>query len=117
PNPHTYPHNPHTWTDPLGLAAHSAEIPNRKPWELTKGGSTKMMKGGPFKTTFYKSASDGSWWTPDITGHGQSAFKVYEETSKGLNWIADADKFGDYMLNKWKGETGKFIPKSKLRGI
>jgi RHS repeat-associated protein len=23
PNPYSYPHNPHTWTDPLGLAAHA----------------------------------------------------------------------------------------------
>jgi RHS repeat-associated protein len=108
PNPDTYPHNPHTWIDPLGLAAH--------PWKLTKEGSSKIMKGGPFKTTFYKSKSDGTWWTPDVTGHGGSKFKVYEETKKGLEWIADADEFGNYMPNKWKGDTGKFVPWSRLRG-
>ncbi|MCE7080657.1 DUF6531 domain-containing protein [Streptomyces sp. ST2-7A] len=26
PNPHTYPHNPWTWTDPLGLAGYSADL-------------------------------------------------------------------------------------------
>ncbi|MBB5938009.1 polymorphic toxin-type HINT domain-containing protein [Streptomyces zagrosensis] len=86
-------------------------------WRLTKEGSTKLLKGGPFKTTFHKSASDGTWWTPDVTGHGESAFKVYRETSKGLEWISDADKYGDYMPDKWKGDTGKFIPNSNLRGV
>ncbi|MFI5690043.1 hypothetical protein [Streptomyces sp. NPDC051636] len=100
------------------LAAEGAEaLAKRGLWQLTAEGASKIMKVGPFKTTFYKSASDGLWWTADITGHGQSAFKVYKETKKGLEWIADADRYGDFMLNKWKGETGRFIPWSQLRGI
>lgn len=55
-------------------------------------------------------ASDGTWWTVDVKGHGQSAFKVYREAKKGLEWIADADRYGTYMLDKWKGETGRSIP-------
>ncbi|MYT26435.1 hypothetical protein GTW69_40270 [Streptomyces sp. SID7760] len=99
------------------LVHNSCEVAERGLWQLTKEGSTKIQKGGPFKTTFYKSASDGTWWTPDVTGHGESAFKVYRETSKGLEWISDADKYGDYMPEKWKGDTGKFIPNSNLRGV
>jgi RHS repeat-associated protein len=95
----------------------NCDVAGRGLWQLTKEGSTKLLKGGPFKTTFYKSASDGTWWTPDVTGHGESAFKVYRETSKGLEWISDADKYGDYMPGKWKGDTGKFIPNSNLRGV
>ncbi|MEW1700908.1 polymorphic toxin-type HINT domain-containing protein [Streptomyces sp. NPDC091278] len=95
----------------------NCDVAGRGLWQLTKEGSTKLLKGGPFKTTFYKSASDGTWWTPDVTGHGESAFKVYRETSKGLEWISDADKYGDYMPDKWKGDTGKFIPNSNLRGV
>ncbi|MDO0935952.1 polymorphic toxin-type HINT domain-containing protein [Streptomyces sp. DG2A-72] len=95
----------------------NCNVAGRGLWQLTKEGSTKLLKGGPFKTTFYKSASDGTWWTPDVTGHGESAFKVYRETSKGLEWISDADKYGDYMPDKWKGDTGKFIPNSNLRGV
>ncbi len=98
---------------PMGEAGAGA----RGPWQLTPEGSTKMMRGGPFKTTFYQSRSDGTWWTPDVTGHGGSAFKVYRQTSKGLEWIADADLYGDYMPGKWKGDTGKFIPKSQLKGV
>ncbi|MEU9380862.1 DUF6531 domain-containing protein [Streptomyces sp. NPDC048279] len=99
------------------LAAEGAEVAGRGLWKLTADGATKIMKGGPFKTTFYKSASDGTWWTADVTGHGSSAFKVYKETKKGLEWIADADRYGTYMADKWKGETGRFIPWSKLRGV
>jgi hypothetical protein len=95
----------------------NCDVAGRGLWQLTKEGSTKLLKGGPFKTTFYKSASDGTWWTPDVTGHGESAFKVYRETSKGLEWISDADKYGNYMPDKWKGDTGKFIPNSNLRGV
>lgn len=85
-------------------------------WQLTKDGSTAMKRGGPFNTTFYKSASDGTWRTPDMVGHGSSAFKVFEETKKGLQWIRDADKHGTYIDGKWKGDTGRFIPWSNLRG-
>jgi hypothetical protein len=75
-----------------------------------------MKQGGPFKTTFYQSTSDGTWWTPDVAGHGGSAFKVYRQTSKGLQWIRDANQYGDYIDGKWKGDTGYFIPNSQLRG-
>ncbi|MFD6094655.1 polymorphic toxin-type HINT domain-containing protein, partial [Oerskovia sp. NPDC060338] len=99
------------------ILVHNCDDDGRGLWQLTKERSSKVMNGGPFKTTFYKSASDGRWWTPDVTGHGGSAFKVYRETSKGLEWIADATKHGDIMEDKWKGGTGRFIPWGKLRGV
>ncbi len=86
-------------------------------WQLTKNGASAMKRGGPFSTTFYKSTSDGTWWTPDVFGHGGSAFKVYEETKKGLQWISDADQHGNYITGKWKGDTGMFIPWSQLNGV
>ena len=76
-----------------------------------------MKGGGPFNTTFYRSASDGTWWTVDVAGHGGSAFKIYEETSNGLEWISDANVYGDYIVGKWKGGTGRVIPFSQLRGV
>ena len=88
----------------------------RSLWQLTKDGASAMKRGGPFNTTFYQSSSDGTWWTPDTAGHGGSAFKVYEQTKKGLQWIYDADQYGDYIVGKWKGDTGYFIPNSSLRG-
>ncbi len=111
-NHHGYVGNPFLVVDVLGLTP----CDSRATWELTKDGASRILKGGPFKTTFYKSSSDATWWTPDITGHGESAFKVFRETSKGLEWISDADKYGDYMPDKWKGDTGKFIPWKNLRG-
>ncbi|MBS2963330.1 hypothetical protein KGA66_09755 [Actinocrinis puniceicyclus] len=33
----------------------------RSLWQLTKDGASAMKRGGPFNTTFYKSASDGTW--------------------------------------------------------
>lgn len=86
-------------------------------WNLTKEGSSRMMHGGPFRSTFYKSASDGTWWTKDVAGHGGSAFKVYRETGKGLEWISDADQYGEYIVGKWKGGTGRFIDWDALGGV
>ena len=51
-----------------------------------------------------------------MAGHGESAFKVFEEGSKGLSWISGADEFGTYIEGKWKGGVGRFIPWSQLRG-
>jgi hypothetical protein len=31
-------------------------------------------------------------------------------SDKGLEWYRDADEFGDFILNKHKGETGMFLP-------
>ncbi|HKT02973.1 MAG TPA: RHS repeat-associated core domain-containing protein, partial [Rugosimonospora sp.] len=87
---------------------------DRQLWQLTREGASATKQGGPFNTTFFKSASDGTWWTTDVAGHGESAFKVYQETSKGLEWIANATKYGDYMTNQWKSSVGRFIPWSML---
>jgi hypothetical protein len=88
----------------------------RNLWQLTRAGASRVMRGGPFNTTFYQSASDGSWWTSDVAGHGGSAFKVFEGGSWGLSWISDADEFGDFIEGKWKGGVGRFIPWSQLSG-
>ncbi|MEQ1902866.1 MAG: hypothetical protein ABL888_01610 [Pirellulaceae bacterium] len=90
--------------------------PVRKLWTLTAGGASKIMKHGKFGT-FYKSKSDGLWWAVDNAGHGGSAFKVFKETGKGLEWIADADRFGDFIVGKHKGPIGLFIPWHHLRGL
>lgn len=86
-----------------------------EPWKLKKF-ATAVKQGGPFNTKFYKGKFDDRWWTPDRAGHGESAFKVYRETSRGLEWVADADKYGNFLTGKWKGETGRFIPWNQLGG-
>jgi hypothetical protein len=63
---------------------------------------------------FYKSVSDGLWWTKDLAGHGGSVWKVYRETAAGLEWRFDADQYGDQIIGKWKGGVGRFIPWKEL---
>lgn len=84
-------------------------------WNLTTEGADKVMTHGKFGT-FYRSSSDGLWWAADNAGHGGSAFKVFKESGKGLEWYRDADQFGDFIVGKHKGATGQFIPWNQMRG-
>ncbi|GAA3950345.1 hypothetical protein GO495_23095 [Chitinophaga oryziterrae] len=93
----------------LGAAAERRGL-----WKLTEEGAIAVKTHGRFGK-FYKSASDGLWWSVDNAEHGGSKFKVFKETAKGLEWIADADEYGDFIIGKHKGETGKLIEWSKLR--
>ena len=56
------------------------------------------------------------WWAEDLAGHGGSAFKVFTESKKGLQWFRDADKYGDFIIGKHKAETGQIIPLKELNG-
>lgn len=84
-------------------------------WNLTTEGADKVMTHGRFGT-FHRSSSDGLWWAADNAGHGGSAFKVFRESGKGLEWYRDADQFGDFILGKHKGATGQFIPWKEMKG-
>lgn len=84
-------------------------------WQLTKEGTAKVVQHGKFGK-FHKSKSDGLWWSKDTAGHGGSKWKVFTETKDGLKWRADADQFGDFIVGKHKGDTGKFIPWKELKG-
>lgn len=53
----------------------------------------------------------------DNGGHGGSKFKIFNETNKGLEWFKDADEFGDFIINKHKGSTERFIPWGQLKTI
>jgi RHS repeat-associated protein len=84
--------------------------PPRKRWTLTdEKSSGKRVVGG---RTYVKHASTGLWWSRDTAGHGGSAFKVYKELPGGtLEWIADADEFGNYISGKHKGPIGRRVGK------
>lgn len=77
-------------------------------WQIAKEG-TAATKQGPFGTVS-KSRSDGLWWSKDTAGHGGSAWKVYEESSRGLIWRSDANQYGDFIVGKHKSDIGTFIP-------
>ena len=85
----------------------------RNLWNLTREGAAQVMSHPTFGI-LYKSSSDGLWWAVDNAGHGGSAFKVFQETGSGLQWFRDADQFGDFIVGKYKGPTGQFIPWKQL---
>jgi hypothetical protein len=62
----------------------------------------------------YQDSETGFWWSRDRAGHGGSKFKVFKETSKGLEWIFDADSNGAPIVSKHKGPKGMFISKKDL---
>jgi hypothetical protein len=88
-------------------------VKGRGLWNLTSEGADQVMSHPTFGT-FYQSSSDGLWWAADNAGHGGSAFKVFQETGSGLQWYRDADQFGDFIVGKYKGPTGQFIPWKQL---
>ena len=58
----------------------------------------------------YKNPETGQWWSKDHGGHSGSHYKVFKETSRGLEWIHDADLLGTEILDKHKSTIGRFIP-------
>lgn len=81
-------------------------------WKLTREAAESTRRHGRFGT-FYESVNrhgDSMWLANDTAKHGGSAFKMYEETSRGLRWVADLDKYGDIIVGKHKSEVGSFIP-------
>jgi RHS repeat-associated protein len=91
------------------------------PWTISVEQSTAIMRGGPFGANYYKQVPDSNgdvfWWSPDRAGHGGSAWKVYKETATGLEWYADADAQGNFIANKYKGDTGRSISFDDLRSV
>jgi RHS repeat-associated protein len=85
-------------------------------WKITKEGTERAVRHRKFGT-FSKSKSDGLWWSRDQAGHGGSKWKVFEETSDGLKWKADADEFGDFITGKHKSEIGQLIPWPQLNAV
>lgn len=85
----------------------------RKPWTMTAQNTDRTLVHGKFGK-FFRHKSTEQWWSKDQAGHGGSVWKVFEEESKGLKWIEDADKYGKYLRGKHKGSTGLFIPWKEL---
>ncbi|MFJ9019058.1 polymorphic toxin-type HINT domain-containing protein [Streptomyces sp. NPDC102259] len=87
----------------------------------TPSAATKVMQGGQFGATYYRMPADrlGNvyWWSKDITGHGESKWKIFTETKKGLEWYRDADVNGTYIVGKHKGDAGKSVLFSKLKSV
>lgn len=104
------------YTDGAEKKATSVGGQNRRRWAITKEGTERTVYHRDFKN-IYKSKSDGLWWSKDITGHGNSVWKVFEERGDGLHWMADADEYGNFIVGKHKGPTGKYIPWKELTTV
>jgi hypothetical protein len=74
-------------------------------WDInaySKGQVKVTFKGKPLAAQF-----DGNYyWLDDLGGHGGSAYKVFKKSGKYLEWISDADEFGNFISGKHKGMTG-----------
>jgi len=81
-----------------------------KEWEIKR--YDKVAEHSKFGK-IYRDPTTAQWWAKDLAGHGGSVWKVFKETATGLEWIADADKQGDYV-DKNRGEIGRFIPWKQL---
>lgn len=85
----------------------------RRPWILRR---VERTAHHPRFGTFYKDPVEALWWVKDRAGHGGSAWKLYEETKRGLTWVKDADEFGTFLAGKHKGAVGRFIPWKEFTG-
>ncbi|KRE59424.1 hypothetical protein ASG78_16265 [Nostocoides sp. Soil756] len=74
-------------------------------WQITDAKSLTTKVVGKHK---YSKQADGTWWSRDTAGHGESAWKVYEEVPGGLKWYRDADRYGTYIdpALKHKSDVG-----------
>ena len=124
---HQYVSNPTQWVDPVGLsktsggagrkqaaskANRNAKCPCRGKWEVNR--FDRICSGnvpGVGHAKYVRDPATGMWWSEDQTGHGNSAWKVYDKSGA---WVADADVYGDYM-NKHKSDTGKNIDFDSLK--
>ncbi|WP_326797252.1 DUF6531 domain-containing protein [Streptomyces sp. NBC_01808] len=100
PNPYTYPHNPTTWTDPLGLAAHSPPAGNGGKGRK-KGLRPDPNATGPH-TTFRRDASTGrvvhyAEWAPQSNPKNPAPWEM----------VKRADMQGQPHFDK---TTGQVIP-------
>ena len=53
---------------------------------------------------------DGKYyWLDDLAGHGTSQYKVFQKSRKYLEWVADADEYGNFIMGKHKSSVGMRI--------
>jgi hypothetical protein len=104
---------------PTGLnrvsASDSVFLAQRRDWEITKEGTDRTCTHGKFGV-FSRHKTTKLWWSKDTAGHGNPppVWKVFDETPRSLDWKADADRYGDFIVGKHKGPTGTSIPFSEM---
>jgi RHS repeat-associated protein len=130
-NLYSYARNPTGWVDPFGLNPLSGSGAGRKPktkkpnidnrcdgckkWSIDR--YDKVCQGhvpGVGVAKYFRDPKDGSWYSVDLTGHGNSAFKQFELKGQILSHTFDLDEFGDRM-SKHKGDAGKTVDLKTLK--
>lgn len=84
----------------------------RKKWEVNR--YDRVCEGNVAEVgyaKYYLDPKKQQWWSVDKTGHGESAWKVYDKIG---TWVADADIYGDHM-SKHKSGIGKNIDFRSLK--
>ncbi|SDZ27230.1 intein C-terminal splicing region [Thermoactinomyces sp. DSM 45892] len=83
-------------------------------WDIKTDANAKVSYNfhGQKVTAYQDNTAKSYWWAKDTTGHGGSAFKVFDKKRSELHWVADADEYGNFISNKHKSDTGTKI---KLR--
>lgn len=82
-------------------------------FERLKKRSDKKARTKRFGS-LYRDPETNLWWSKDRASHGGSAYKVFREGSKGLEWLFDADMCGNRIVGKHKGPIGIMIPYKDL---
>ena len=57
----------------------------------------------------------GLWWAKDTANHRGPHFKVFREAVKGLEWLFNANIYGEQIINQHKGTVGLLIPYNEIR--
>ena len=83
-----------------------------EPFDIKKNAERMFKYSWEGKSSIMYRQPDMTWWAKDTTGHGGSAYKVFQETKNEFKWLYDADKNGNKIVGKHKGEKGKSIKKS-----
>ncbi|MBS7531046.1 Hint domain-containing protein, partial [Hazenella sp. IB182353] len=80
-------------------------------WDIKTNAKARVSYkfNGDTVNAYQDKTKKGYWWAKDQTGHANVAFKVFEKRGNTLNWVSDADEFGNFIMNKHKSNTGKVI--------
>ncbi|WP_447663665.1 polymorphic toxin-type HINT domain-containing protein [Paenibacillus sp. D51F] len=95
----------------LGIWTHNAcSTPNTTTkWDIKTNAKAELTYNFHGQKVKAYQDSNGYWWAKDTTGHGCSAYKVFEKKGKELHWKADADEYGNWITDKHKSQTGTVI--------
>ena len=71
---------------------------------------TSYNSQGQLKVGSQTAQYDGKYyWLDDTAKHGDSYYKVYEKSGKYLYWRYDADRYGNFIYGKHKGDKGLIL--------